>query len=82
MRALLALVAGGPGRVSTSAAAIVTCAFPLAGSGGELLRAAWHAFLWAGGFVLVWAVLAIVGNAAGVADGEAVAPASRETDHG
>lgn len=82
MRAVLALIAGGPGRVSVSAAFAVTCAFLLAGSGGELLRAAWHAFLWAGGFVLVWAVLAIVGNAAGVADGEAAAPAPKEADHG
>ncbi len=82
MRAVLALIAGGPGRVCTTAAFAVTCAFLLAGSGGELLRAAWHAFLWAGGFVLVWAVLAIVGNAAGVADGEAAAPAPKEADHG
>lgn len=77
MRAVLALIAGGPGRVSVSAEFAVTCAFLLAGSGGELLRAAWHAFLWAGGFVLVWAVLALIAQAAGVADGEEAAPSPK-----
>lgn len=68
MRPILALIAGGPERVSLSAAAIVACIFVLAGHGWDLLAAAWHASLFASGFVFVWAVLAIVGNAAGVAD--------------
>ncbi|GBU17023.1 MULTISPECIES: hypothetical protein [Methylobacterium] len=68
MRPFLALIAGGPGRVSISAAAIVAIVFVLAGAGWDLARAAWHASLFASGFVFVWAVLAIVGNAAGVAD--------------
>ncbi|MEE8626774.1 MULTISPECIES: hypothetical protein [Methylobacterium] len=82
MRAVLALIAGGPGRVSVSAAAIVAIIFVLAGHGWDLLAAAWHASLFASGFVFVWAVLGIVGNAAGVADGEAAAPAPKEADHG
>ncbi|GJE74334.1 hypothetical protein [Methylorubrum suomiense] len=68
MRAALALVAGGPGRVSISAAAIVAIAFVLAGHGWDLARAAWHASLFVSGFVGVWAVLALIAQAAGVAD--------------
>lgn len=77
MRAVLALVAGGPGRVSVSAAAIVAIIFVLAGHGWDLLAAAWHASLFASGFVGVWAVLALIAQAAGVADGEAAAPAPK-----
>lgn len=77
MRPILALIAGGPERVSLSAAAIVAIVFVLAGHGWDLLAAAWHASLFVSGFVFVWAVLAIVGNAAGVADGEAAAPAPK-----
>ncbi|MGW9821961.1 hypothetical protein ACUXK4_004550 [Methylorubrum extorquens] len=69
MRGLLALIAGGPGRVATTAAFAVTCAFLLAGNGGELARAAWVAFLWAGSFVLLFAILAFAAAATGVADG-------------
>ena len=68
MRALLTLVAGGPGRVAASAAFVVTCAFLLAGNGGDLARAAWFAFLWAGSFVLLFGVLAFAAAAAGVSD--------------
>ncbi len=82
MRPFLALIAGGPERVSLSAAAIVAIVFVLAGHGWDLLAAAWNASLFASGFVFVWAVLAIVGNAAGVADGEPAAPAPKGGDHG
>ncbi|WP_449409684.1 hypothetical protein [Methylobacterium komagatae] len=85
MRAVLALIAGGPGRVSISAAAIVAIVaivFVLAGHGWDLLAAAWHASLFASGWVSVWAVLAIAGNAAGVAAGEPTAPAPKGGDHG
>nr|WP_171015497.1 hypothetical protein [Methylobacterium sp. L1A1] len=82
MRPFLALIAGGPERVSLSAAAIVACIFVLAGHGWDLARAAWHGSLFASGFVFVWAVLAIAGNAACVADGEAAAPAPKEPNHG
>lgn len=57
MRPILALIAGGPERVSLSAAAIVAIIF-------------------------VWAVLALIAQATGVADGEAAAPAPKEADHG
>ncbi|BAQ45890.1 MULTISPECIES: hypothetical protein [Methylobacterium] len=77
MRAALALIAGGPERVSLSAAAIVAILFVLAGHGWDLFAA-----LFASGFVFVWAVLALIAQAAGVADGEAAAPAPKEADHG
>ena len=80
MRALLSLVAGGPVRVATSAAAIVTCAFLLAGNGGDLVRAAWFAFLWLGAFALAFGTLAMIGAATGVVN-ETPAP-TREADHG
>ncbi len=83
MRAVLALIAGGHGRVCTTAAFAVTCAFLLAGSGGELTPGGLATpssgpgdSSWSGPY------LAIVGNAAGVADGEAATPAPKEADHG
>lgn len=81
MRALLTLTCGGPGRVATSAAIVVTCAFLLAGNGGDLARAAWFAFLWAGSFVLLFAVLAFAAAAAGVSD-EAPVTAPKGVDRG
>jgi hypothetical protein len=81
MRALLSLTCGGPGRVATSAAALVTCAFLLAGNGGDLLRAAWLALLFAAGFTFAFAVLAFVAAAAGVSD-ESPITAPKEADHG
>jgi len=69
MRGFLALIAGGAARVATSAAALVTCAFLLAGHGGELLVTLWFAFLWLGAFVIAFAVLAFAAAATGVADG-------------
>ncbi|KQQ32069.1 hypothetical protein ASF58_11050 [Methylobacterium sp. Leaf125] len=81
MRGLLALIAGGPGRVATSAAFAVTCAFLLAGNGGDLARAAWYAFLWLSAFALAFGTLAFVGAATGVADG-ASTPAPKEADNG
>ncbi len=77
MRAALALIAGGPGRVSVSAAAIVAIAFVLAGHGWDLARAVWHASLFASGFLLVGVILCLIRQAAGVADGEAAAPSTK-----
>jgi uncharacterized membrane protein YkvI len=82
MRGLLSLIAGGPGRVATSAAAIVVIVFVASGHGMDLLVAAWFAGLAAAGFVFLFAVLAMIGAATGVADGDSPAPAQREADRG
>ncbi|SFV12790.1 MULTISPECIES: hypothetical protein [unclassified Methylobacterium] len=81
MRAFLSLTCGGPGRVAVSAAFAVTCAFLLAGNGGDLVRAAWYAFLWLGAFALAFGTLAFVAAATGVADGTPT-PAPKEADNG
>ncbi|KTS34215.1 hypothetical protein NS228_05320 [Methylobacterium indicum] len=83
MRALLALVAGGPIRVSTSAAALATIAFVATGNGAALAAAAIVAVIWSGAFCLVWGAMAIGAAMAGVLE----APPSptvdpREADHG
>lgn len=82
MRALLSLVAGGPGRVATSAAAIVVIVFVASGHGWDLARASWFALIAAAAFTFAFAVLALIGAATGVADGDSVMPASREADRG
>ena len=68
MRALLTLIAGGPGRVAASAAFAVIIAFVLAGNGWGLLRAAWVTTLALAGFTFAFAVLAMIGAATGVVD--------------
>ncbi|WP_311274026.1 hypothetical protein [Methylobacterium sp. WCS2018Hpa-22] len=78
MRALLSLVAGGPGRVATTAAAIVVIVFVLAGHGWDLVRASWFALIFAGAFA--FAVLAMIGAATGVADGDSPVPAPGQAD--
>lgn len=80
MRALLSLIAGGPGRVSVSAAFAVTILFVVAGHGHELLITAWFGFLWFGAFAVAFAILAMAGAATGVDDGKAGAPAPRQAD--
>lgn len=68
MRALLNLIAGGPGRVAITAAAVVIITFVLAGAGWDLARAAWTTTLFAAGFTFAFAVLAMVAAATGVTD--------------
>ncbi|KQP91353.1 hypothetical protein ASF60_18080 [Methylobacterium sp. Leaf113] len=80
MRALLSLVAGGPGRVSTSAAALVIIAFVASGHGMDLLVATWFALIFAAAFCFAFAVLAMIGAATGVADGDSAIPAPRRAD--
>jgi hypothetical protein len=80
MRALLTLIAGGPGRVSTSAAAIVVIAFVAFGHGMDLLVTGWFALLAAAGFTFSFAVLAMIGAA--VTDGDSTAPTPKEADRG
>ncbi|WP_043348941.1 hypothetical protein [Methylobacterium sp. B1] len=81
MRALLSLTCGGPGRVATSAGAIVAILAVASGNGCDVLRAAWVTSLVASGFVFAFAVLAMIGAATGVVD-ETPAPAPKEADHG
>lgn len=82
MRALLTLVAGGPGRVANTAAFAVTILFVLAGHSHEMLITVWFGFLWFGAFAVAFAVLAMIGASTGVDDGKAGAPAPREADRG
>lgn len=82
MRSLLSLIAGGPGRVATTAAFAVTILFILAGHGHELLITVWFGFLWFGAFAVAFAVLAMIGASTGVDDGKASAPATGEADGG
>jgi hypothetical protein len=79
MRSLLALVAGGPARVSVSAAAIVAIAFVVNGSGWDLARAAWTLVIAAAGFSAAFMALAIAGSAAGVIEQP---PLQKEPDRG
>lgn len=79
MRSILALIAGGPARVSTSAGAIVLCAFVANGAGWDLARAAWTLVLAGGGFSIAFMVLAIAASAAGVLDHP---PLQKEPDRG
>ena len=81
MRALLTLIAGGPGRVAITAAAVVVIAFVLAGAGWDLARAAWVTTLFAAGFTFAFAALAMIGAAAGVSD-EAPVTAPKEAGRG
>ncbi|MCJ2081542.1 hypothetical protein [Methylobacterium sp. J-090] len=81
MRTFLTLVAGGPGRVATSAAALVIIAFVASGHGMDLLVATWFAGLASAGFVFLFAVLAMAGASLGI-DGDSRGPAPKEADHG
>ncbi|SEP04779.1 hypothetical protein SAMN02799625_04540 [Methylobacterium sp. UNC300MFChir4.1] len=80
MRALLTLTCGGPGRVATSAGAIVAILAVASGNASEVLRAGWITGIVASGFVFTFAVLAMIGAATGVCD-ETPAP-PKEADHG
>lgn len=83
MRTLIALVAGGPLRVSTSAAALATIAFVATGNGVALAAAAIVAVIWSGAFCLVWGAMAIGAAMAGVLESPPPAQADpREADHG
>ncbi|MEH3146476.1 MAG: hypothetical protein PGN34_14250 [Methylobacterium frigidaeris] len=83
MRAILALVAGGPLRVSTSAAALATIAFVATGNGAALAAVAIMAIIWSGAFCLVWGAMAIGAAMAGVLESPSSRTADpREVDHG
>lgn len=80
MRALLNITCGGPGRVATSAGAIVLIAAVATGYGWDLFRAVWVGSLASTAFVFLFGVLAMVAAATGVCD-ETPAP-PKEADHG
>lgn len=80
MRTLLSLTCGGPGRVATSAGAIVLIATVASNHGWDLFRAVWVGSIACSAFVTLFAVLAMIGAAAGVCD-EPPAP-TKGADHG
>lgn len=81
MRAILFLTCGGPGRVATTAAAIVAIAAVATGHGWDVLRAAWVTSLAASAFALLFGLLAMVAAATGVCDDQPT-PAPKEADRG
>jgi hypothetical protein len=66
MRAALALIAGGPLRVSTSAAALVAVGAVVGGHGLQLLAALWTLILAGAAFAVAFMALAIGAAMAGV----------------
>ena len=76
MRALLATIAGGPGRVSTSAAALVAVGAILGGHWMALLAALWTVLLAGSAFAFAFMGLAIGAAMAGVLE----SPPSRTAD--
>lgn len=81
MRALLIVIAGGPMRAATNAAALVVIAAVATGSGWDLMRATWTMSLAESAFVTLYAILAVAAAATGACD-ETPAPAPKEADHG
>ena len=79
MRTTLTLIGGSSFRATTSAAALVTCGFLLAGYGAEFFRAMWMVALWLMAFSAVWFFLALAGSLAGTEDG---VPGSEDADRG
>ncbi|AWV14876.1 hypothetical protein A3862_04625 [Methylobacterium sp. XJLW] len=77
MRALLTITCGGPGRVATSAGAIVLIAAVASNHGWDLFQAVRVGSIACSAFVTLFAVLAMVGAATGVCD-ETPAPAPKE----
>lgn len=81
MRALLTTTLGGPGRVATTAAAIVAIMAVATGHGWDVLRAVCVTSLAASAFALLFGVLAMVAAATGVCDDQRN-PAPKEADRG
>lgn len=83
MRALLATIAGGPLRVSTSAAALVAVGAVVGGHGLHLLAALWTLILAGAAFAVAFMALAIGAAMAGVLETPPAPPAdSQGADHG
>lgn len=81
MRQLLPIIAGAPGRVAISAAAIATVALTAAGFLPALLAGAVVVLGWSTLFAVGFLALVVAGNMAGVYDDGAASPPPQGGPH-
>lgn len=78
MRSALALIAGDPVRVSTSAAALVAVGAVAGGHGMALLAALWTLFVASAAFTVAFMALAIAAAMAGALEPPVAAPPGKD----
>ena len=80
MRQVLLVVAGAPGRLAASGAALATVVLTAGGHLNDLLVAAWFWLVWGSIFAVGFLALAVAAQVAGIYDDPPAAP--KEVDRG
>lgn len=79
MRQVLLIVAGAPGRLAASGAALATVVITASGHLVDLAVSAWFLLVWGSVFAVGVMALGVAAQVMGVYDDEPVAPATKDS---